>query len=118
MVTNFTASLAFVLPIAYIYRRYRTTRSLVVGVGVGTFSLTVILSVLNYFVFLPAYVWLVEMPFTPEIMMTMVLAGILPFNLMKGILVGAVFVPVFLKLYPLLQKQKIGAGLKKQPVNE
>ncbi|GAK07334.1 ECF transporter S component [Geomicrobium sp. JCM 19038] len=118
MVTNFMASLAFVLPIAYIYRRFRTTKSLVLGIGVGTVSLTVILSVLNYFIFLPAYVWLVGMDLSSGMMLTMVLGGILPFNLIKGIVVGAVFVPVFLKLYPLLKKQRVGATLKKPTVHE
>lgn len=57
------------------------------------------MSVLNYFIILPAYTWFLNQPaMSSSGMRQMIVAAILPFNLIKGIVVTVVFVALFSRL--------------------
>jgi riboflavin transporter len=65
------------------------------------------MGVFNYFVLLPAYSLIMgwgEM--THKFMMTSILVGILPFNVLKGIIVGLLFVPIFIKMRSWIEQQQ------------
>lgn len=67
--------------------------------------MAVSMSILNYLLFLPAYTWFLNAPaLTGEALKTTVLAGILPFNFIKGIAVALVSTPIFLSLKPRLKE--------------
>ena len=82
---NFVSGLLFILPTYYIYNKLKTKKGMTVALVIGTCLMSVIMSVLNYFVLLPAYTFFLNMPVMsgPEIRQYIV-AGILPFNLVKG----------------------------------
>ena len=55
-VANFLAGVSFLLSAYYVTKRQGDTpRSLVVGLAIGTIVMTIVLSILNYFVLLPLY---------------------------------------------------------------
>src|SRR5699024_11352396 len=56
------------------------------------------MSVLNYFIVLPAYSLLVGMEMNDTIKLTSVVAGVLPFNFIKGVIVSLLFISLFMKL--------------------
>ena len=65
----------------------------------GTITMTVIMSVLNYFIILPAYTWFLNSPaMSSDIMRQTIVTAILPFNVIKGIVVTIVFVALFSRL--------------------
>ncbi|QQK80681.1 ECF transporter S component [Salicibibacter cibi] len=114
MISNFVASLLFVLPVAYVYRHFRSVKGLIAGLGIAIVSMTIGLAALNYLVFLPAYSWLIGWEMSSQVMLTTVLAGILPFNIVKGLAISILFVPLFLKLAPMLEKKSYGGNLQRK----
>ena len=73
---------------------------------IGTLIMATIMSVLNYFVFLPAYTFFLNAPLMsgPE-MRTMIATGILPFNIIKGLIITFVFMLLFTRMSTWLSKQ-------------
>lgn len=43
---------------------------------------------------------------TPEVIWSSVLIGVLPFNAIKGIIVGILFVPLFIKMKNWVEQQQ------------
>src|SRR5699024_78030 len=98
VVANFVAGSLYILPVAYLYHRCKGVKSIVSGLVIGTVGMAIVMSLLNYLVILPAYSWLIGMEMNEAIKWTSVVAGILPFNAIKGLIVGMLFVPLFVKL--------------------
>jgi len=62
------------------------------------------LSLLNYFVLLPLYGMIVDQTDIIENLRIIVTAGIIPFNIVKGIMVGLVAFIIYKKLLPKLNR--------------
>lgn len=105
---NFLAGVLFIVPVAVLYHRYKGTKSIVTGLIVGTIIMAVAMSVLNYLIILPIYAMFMGMEdmALAHVKRAAVLFGILPFNILKGIIVGLVFVPVFLKMRQWIEKKQ------------
>lgn len=98
-IANFLAGVAFVLPAYYIYKKIRSRRGLILALATATIFMAVFMAVMNYFFILPAYSLFMGM----ESMSTgetiqLVTTAILPFNVIKGILMTIVFLLLFSKL--------------------
>lgn len=106
---NFIAGSLFVFPVAYLYRRYQGVKSVVLGLIIGTVGMAVVMSVLNYFVILPAYSLLIGMEMNDTIKFGAVVAGVLPFNFIKGVIVSILFVPVFMKMSEWINQKRMEA---------
>ncbi|HEY8489031.1 MAG TPA: ECF transporter S component [Thermaerobacter sp.] len=79
---NLLASLAYVVPAAWVYRKLGTRWALGLAMLVGTVSTSAVMAVANYVVFLP--LWGVP----AEQVGATVVTAITPFNLIKGLLTG------------------------------
>ncbi|MBC1290254.1 ECF transporter S component [Listeria booriae] len=104
--TNFLSGICFVLPIYYVFRYARSTKAMILGVGIGTVTLTVVISLLNYFVVLPFYITVGGLPAGTNIA-ALVTTAIIPFNLLKGVVVGAVFILVYGRMRSWIMKNTI-----------
>ncbi len=92
-VANFIAGCVFILPAAYFYRKYYSVKGLTTGLVVGTTIMTIGMSILNYYLILPAYTWFLNSPaMSSSAMKQLIITGILPFNIIKGVLVAVVSV--------------------------
>ncbi|MGI8315715.1 ECF transporter S component [Halobacillus mangrovi] len=108
VVANFAAGTLFVVPVAMIYHKYKSTKSLVSGLVTSSVIMAIGMSVLNFFLILPAYSWFMGWEtMSTNVKWATILAGILPFNVIKGIVIGALFVPLFVKMKPWLEQKKI-----------
>lgn len=68
--------------------------------------MAIMMSILNYYVVLPAYSMFLNMPaMTAAETRQMIVAGILPFNIVKGIVVTIVFVLLFNRMSTWINKQ-------------
>ena len=105
---NFLAGMLFVMPVAYFYHKFKAgKKTLISGLVTGTVAMAVGMSVLNYFIVLPLYsIFLGSPVMSDDAKWVAVTAGILPFNLVKGIVIAIVFVPLFAKLKPWFAKRK------------
>lgn len=102
---SFVAGTLFVLPISMIYHKYKGTKSVVSGLITGTVIMALGMSVLNYFFVLPAYGWFMGWEITEQFVWVTVVGGILPFNLVKGVIIGLLFVPLFIRMRPWIEKK-------------
>jgi riboflavin transporter len=98
---NFVAGVLLILPTHFIYSRFQSKKGLLIGLITGTFVMSISMGILNYFVFLPAYKYFMNFELPVEIIIT----GIVPFNILKGILVTSVFTLLFVRLQGWLSKQ-------------
>lgn len=103
--TSFVASVVFVMPIYFVTKKNRTKLSLITGLIVGTISLTVVMSIMNYFVVLPLYLKVINLNLGVAASQY-VLIGVIPFNIVKGIIVSIIFIGVHAKLLPWLAKKQ------------
>ncbi|MEK3853308.1 ECF transporter S component [Cytobacillus sp. FSL H8-0458] len=107
-IANFAAGILFVLPTYYVYRKLKTKKGMTFGLVIGTMVMAVIMSVLNYLVILPAYTFFLNFPAmsAPE-MRTMIVTGILPFNILKGLIISIVFMLIFTRMRTWVEKQAV-----------
>lgn len=105
-ISNFVSGILFILPVYYIYQKLKSKKGIILALAIGTVIMSLAMSVLNYFLFLPAYTWFLGMPeMSTSQMREWIVMGILPFNLIKGALTSVLFVILFEKLYSWFRKQ-------------
>lgn len=103
---NFLAGVMFVVPVSLLYHKFNGVKSIISGLVAGTIIMAVGMSVLNYFLILPAYSWFMGWEMTDQVIWTSVLVGVLPFNMIKGIVVALLFVPIFIKMRSWIESQQ------------
>ncbi len=111
---NFIVGCAFVVPAAIIYKRNKTKSSAIKGLIVGTICLVIAGALMNVYVLLPLYSRFMELDKIIEAgnmifkgvkdVSTFVLFCVVPFNLIKGIIVSAITALVYKRVSPLLHK--------------
>lgn len=114
---NFIIGCSFVLPAALLYKHKKGLKSAIIAMAVGTASITVVGSLMNLFVLLPAYSALGIMPMDAIIkagsaingsitsIWTFVLLATAPFNLLKGVLVSLITGLLYKHISPILHKE-------------
>jgi riboflavin transporter len=93
-IANFLAGILFILPTYYVYSRIRTRKGMTLALVAGTVIMAVMMSILNYFFILPAYTALLNFPD----MRNLVVPAILPFNILKGFIMSAIFMLLFIRM--------------------
>ncbi|HET7658634.1 MAG TPA: ECF transporter S component [Bacillales bacterium] len=106
---NFIAGLLLVLPAAFIARKVGSRKNLIFSLVVGILLMAVVMSVLNYFVILPVYMWFLHFPhMSAAAMFKLVAYGILPFNLIKGAALAVIFLLIYPRLKPIFRRFSAG----------
>ena len=113
---NFIFGCAYILPAAFIYKKYHSKRGALVGVIFSTLSICVVGCVANAYALLPFYAYLYKMPMDALIAMgtkvngninglfTFVMLAVLPLNLIKGAVTSLISVLIYKPLSPLLKR--------------
>ena len=108
---NFIIGIAFTVPAAIIYRKEKSKKNALLGMIVGTLVMAVVGILANYFVLLPFYSNLYGMPIDTFVKMGaaifpfiksvwgLLFVCVLPFNLIKGILLSIITIPLYCKCY-------------------
>ncbi|MBM7562335.1 ECF transporter S component [Fusibacter tunisiensis] len=111
---NFVVGIAIVVPAAVIYKRHKTKKSAIIGLAVGTLVMAMVGGLANYYVMLPFYSNF--MPLEAIIgmgaavnksivsMETLVLYGIVPFNLFKGVVLSFLTLLLYKRISPILHR--------------
>lgn len=106
--SDFISSLALLIPFCLVWRHqgWSFKRQMMVAIPLSTVVLTVVMSLLNLWVLTPLYMavwhWQSTMPVAQ-----LVAVGVLPFNIIKGLLVTVVFALIAGHLRQWLQRHKI-----------
>lgn len=111
---NFLVGSAFVFPAAYLYSKKKDKKTAIIGMIVGIISMAVVGALANYYILLPFYTTF--MPMEAIIGMaaavnslivdlkTLILYAIIPFNLVKGIILTLITIPVYKKVSKVLHR--------------
>ena len=112
---NFVIGCALVLPAAFIYKRKKTKKGAVIGLIAGTLFMTISGCFINAYVMLPTYAKAFGMPIDALVGMgsainasitdlfTFVMFAVVPFNLLKGVLVSIIVLLIYKKISPILK---------------
>lgn len=112
-ISNFLVGSAFVYVAGFIYYRKKTFINAIIGMIIGTLAMTVFAAFSNYFIVFPIYSKL--MPLNEIISMgsavnkfvydykTLILYAVVPFNILKGIIVSAITLLIYKNISPILR---------------
>ncbi|MBQ9249726.1 MAG: ECF transporter S component [Oscillospiraceae bacterium] len=113
---NFAVGCSFVLPASVVYHANPSKKSALTGMIVGTLVMTVFGSAFNAIYLLPKFAQLFGMPLDVIVGMgtavnsaitsvsTLVLFAVVPFNLLKGIVVSLLTFLLYKRISPILHK--------------
>ncbi len=113
---NFAVGCSFVLPASVVYHANPSKKSALTGLIVGTLVMTVFGSAFNAIYLLPKFAQLFGMPLDVIVGMgtavnsaitsvfTLVLFAVVPFNLLKGIVVSLLTFLLYKRISPLMNK--------------
>lgn len=118
-VANFIIGCSFVLPATILYWKRKTRKTALLGLFIGILVMTIVASLVNYFILIPAYVFFLSPAMTLDKIINMgqvifpsidslsmlVLLCVIPFNLIKGILVSTIVSFSYKKIAPLLKNK-------------
>lgn len=107
-IANFTTGVLFIMPVYMVFNRFKSVRGLITGLIAGTLVMAVGMSFLNYAVFLPMYTYFLGMDqVVGDALYVMIIKGILPFNIIKGIIITVIMVLLYKAMDKwIIQQQK------------
>lgn len=100
---NFLASVCLIIPTYYFYRIKKSKLFMSYGLITGIILMTVFMSLMNYFVLLPLYGQIMNLADLAHNLKMIVSAGIIPFNLIKGIVISVIYLVIFDKLKTIIK---------------
>ncbi|MBP1744064.1 MAG: rane protein [Firmicutes bacterium] len=114
---NFFVGSVFVATAGFWYSRGKNKKNAVVGMIMGTVMMTLTAAVLNYYVLLPLYEKVLNFPVAAVVGMgtmvnpnitdlnSFIVWAIVPFNLLKGIVIAFITVPVYKRVSSMLHDE-------------
>lgn len=112
---NFVIGCALVLPAAIIYKKKKTKKGAMIGLVSGTLFMTFAGCFINAYIMLPTYAKAFGMPIEALVemgsavnanitdLLTFVMFAVVPFNLLKGVLVSIIVLLIYKKISPILK---------------
>jgi riboflavin transporter len=101
---NFVTGILFIFPAYFVYKKFPSIKGLMTGLIVSTVVMSIGMAALNYVAFLPMYTYLLGMPKFD--MYETVVLGILPFNIVKGILMVVVVTMLYRTMRVWIENQR------------
>jgi len=115
---NFLSGAAFILPLGFVYKKYSSLKGVVMGGFLGVLSMTIVMSISNYYFFLPVYEMQYYMDFVEigsqlkffgkyiDSMFDFILFGMVPFNVIKGTSIVLITLATHNYIIPPLKKMQ------------
>ncbi len=113
---NFIVGSIFTFAAGAIYYKNKTFRNAIIGMITGTVAMTIAMSLANYFVMIPLYAKLFGWPISDIVALgsavnkyvvdfkTLILFAVVPFNIVKGIIVTLITTLLYKRVSPILKK--------------
>ncbi len=115
---NFAVGCAMVLPASILYHLHKSKKMALMGLAVGTLVMTVFGSAFNAYFLIPKFAELFHMPLDAIVAMgtevngaihsvgTLVLFAVVPFNLLKGVVISALTLVLYKRVERLFFHQR------------
>lgn len=111
---NFFVASAMIVPASVIYMKNKTKKSALMGLIVGTVIMAMAGGIANYFVLIPFYTAFMPIDTIIELgtvvnpsivsLETLVIFGIVPFNIVKGLVLSILTLVLYKRISPILHK--------------
>jgi riboflavin transporter len=111
---NFMVGIFYVVPAALVYHYKKDRKHAIIGVLVGTLCMTLLGAFANYYVLIPMYSQFMPIDAIVEMgsvvnsrivdVRTLVIYGIAPFNLFKGLVIAGMTLLIYKRISPLLKQ--------------
>lgn len=111
---NFFVASAMIVPASVIYMKNKTKKSALMGLIVGTVIMAIAGGIANYFVLIPFYTAFMPIDTIIELgtvvnpsivsLETLVIFGIVPFNIVKGLVLSILTLVLYKRISPILHK--------------
>lgn len=113
---NFLIGCSMVIPAAAIFKKSKSKKGAICGLLLGTVCMILVAAILNYYVLLPVYSKAFHMPLeafvdvghavNPAIvdLRGFVLLAVIPFNLLKGVVISSISFALYLRLKKVISK--------------
>lgn len=113
---NFIVGAAYIFSVSYFYQKHKTKKGAVIGLIVGILAMIVAGALVNYFITVPLYAIVLGLSTESIVGMsaavipaihdkfTLILFAFCPFNLLKGVLLTLLALPLYKHVSPLLHK--------------
>lgn len=114
---NFIVGAAYVSAAGAYYKRNKTKKRAVIGLALGTIAIVISGGLVNYFITIPLYAIVLGFATEDIIKMsasvipainsklTLILYAFCPFNLLKGLVITLIAMPLYKKVSPILHKE-------------
>ncbi len=98
---NFIILSSYMVPVCFLFKRYRQGKKIILAFAAGTICMTIVGAIANYFVLIPLYAKIFggldgilagaskTVP-TIHSLATLIVVGICPFNILKGIMISLI----------------------------
>lgn len=126
---NFLVGGCLVLVSGYVYKAKKSKGGAIIALLIGTIVMSVFAGILNYLVILPLYEKVLGFPIAVVVEMgtkinpsiknltSFIILSIIPFNLLKGVVVSAVTLAIYKRVSPILHKENINREYKNREQN-
>ena len=105
---NILIGLAYALPAAILYKKHHDRKHAVIGMLIGSASMILTAIVANWFILIPAYAAMMHVDIEGILAMTgmpgYLLLAVLPFNLLRSVVMSLITRFIYKPLSPLLHK--------------
>ncbi len=98
---NFLTGSAFVVTVAMIYFKNKSKRTAILGLSAATIVMSLAMCFFNFFVLIPAFT---NQPVSMALL-PMIITSILPFNLIKGVILSGITLLLYKSLSPILHME-------------
>ena len=95
---NFLTGSAFVLTASLMYFKNKSKKTAIIGLSAATIVMSIAMCFFNFFILIPAFT---NQPISMDLL-PMIITGVLPFNLLKGVILSGVTILLYKKLSPIL----------------
>ena len=110
---NFLLGIALIIPPSILYMKYKTKKSAMTGIIIGIIVMAITGALFNYYILLPFYAkmmpleqiiaWSASANAAIVDMKTLILYAIVPFNILKGIVVAIFTSILYKRISPILK---------------
>ncbi len=126
---NFLVGGCLVLVSGYVYKAKKSKGGAIIALLIGTIVMSVFAGILNYLVVLPLYEKVLGFPIAVVVEMgtkinpniknltSFIILSIIPFNLLKGVVVSAVTLAIYKRVSPILHKENMNREYKNREQN-
>jgi riboflavin transporter FmnP len=112
---NFIIGVSFVVPAGLIYTKNKTRKNAIISMVIATVAMSVVGALANIYLLIPLYVNFLPALKESSYVIKYITYGVVPFNLIKGILVSGITLLIYKKISVIILRESALNNKEKLP---